>query len=121
MNVIKSALIAAAFVAAGAASAAEVDVYTGNVDQHQQGYRNDQKMEVGVIDLTKGGNHSYVEARTGNIYQSQRGSYNKQSMEVGKIDAKGSHDVYVTTGNINQTQAGQYNKQEMKIGVISQK
>ena len=121
MNLFKTALIAAAFVAAGAASAAEVDVTTGNVDQHQEGRYNDQKMEVGVIDLTKGGNQSYVRAYTGNIYQSQRGTNNTQSMEVGKIDAKGKHSVYVSTGNIYQSQAGHNNTQAMKIGVISQK
>lgn len=119
MKSLKTVLLAASLMAAGAAFADTAQVNVDNLGQTQSGSRNRQKLEVGVVDMDTplGTSRAFVNAS--NIRQSQSGSRNTQEMAIGKIDKTlGSHTVQVTARNVVQAQSGSRNEQKLKIGVV---
>jgi hypothetical protein len=119
MHTLKSALVIASLLAAGAAMADTSVVNMDNVRQNQSGSRNTQKLELGTVD---GGVLSGGTARVNvkNISQSQSGTSNTQEMIMGKIDKDvKQHTTTVTASNVSQVQSGgSNNTQRIKVGVI---
>jgi hypothetical protein len=116
----KSLLIASlGLAAAGTALADSSQVNVNGVTQSQQGNRNTQAMEVGVVDMDTPFGTSNAVVNATNLRQTQSGNDNNQSMTIGKIDKNlGSHSVRVTANNISQTQSGTRNTQRLKIGTV---
>lgn len=89
-----------------------------NLNQSQSGTRNNQVLDIGIVDKQFGGT-SRANVNASNIRQTQRGTRNRQTMKLGIIDKNlGSHQVRVTARNVTQSQSGTRNRQSLRVGVV---